>query len=397
MSSARPSVLFIIDAALARVAFNYFRSTLPAEAGGWDRLGLNILGLRGIDTANAEASQYMPDRPWSTVAQDVDPDAYDIIVFSPLYAPNVVNDLHMQINFDDWPHVWMDWIARRRRAGTRVLLEVDDYAHGWPELHARYLNERFTGKDIDKLVRTHERYMRGVDGLICSTAFTARQYRRFNRRTYTCLNLVECDEWVLPREWEDDRVRIGFYANTADGLCMLPEWLPAVERVMERHEDVDFMVLGVPELLRPLRRRFGDRCIARETTNDYAAYKEALAEIDIALAPVPHLDVYRGKTDQRWLHASALGIPTVADPWTYLQVIDGETGLLASDVDEAETQIERLAVDAELRERIGRQAQQDVKRRRDMSVGVADWQRAFRRVMNPPPMIGGGQILRARV
>lgn len=394
--STGPSVLFVTDAALSRVAFNYFRSVLPSDAGGWDRLSLNILGIRGIDRANAAAGPYMSTRPPSTVGPDTDPDAYDIVVFTPLYAPNVVNELHMTINFDDWPYVWMDWIDRRRAAGTRVLLEVDDYAHGWPELHERYPDPRFTNEGIAKLVRTHETYMRSVDGLICSTAFTARQYRRFNRRTFTCLNLVECDEWRLPRgEWDDDRVRIGFYANQTDGRCMLPEWLPAVERVMERHDHVDFMAIGNPELLGGLTRRFGDRCDGRSMISGYADYKAALSEIDIALAPVPHLDVYRGKTDQRWLHASALGIPTVADPWAYLQVVDDETGLLASDVDQAERQIDRLVVDAKLRERIGRQAQEYVRRHRDMSVGVADWRRAFRRVMKPSPVIGGGQRINA--
>ena len=54
-----------------------------------------------------------------------------------------------------------------------------------------------------------------------------------------------------------------------------------------------------------------------------------MSTFDVALAPSGNNNLFRGKSDLRWLEASALGIPVVGDPAVYPEIEDGITGSAA--------------------------------------------------------------------
>ena len=68
---------------------------------------------------------------------------------------------------------------------------------------------------------------------------------------------------------------------------------------------------------------------------------------DISFAPSAENNQFRGKSDLRWLEASALGIPLVAHPDVYPEIEDGVTGVHARTPDEVEAALLRLVDDAE--------------------------------------------------
>jgi glycosyltransferase involved in cell wall biosynthesis len=102
---------------------------------------------------------------------------------------------------------------------------------------------------------------------------------------------------------------------------------------------------------------------------------------DVAFAPSAENNQFRGKSDLRWLEASALGIPLVAHPEVYPEIEDGVTGLHARGLDEVEAALLRLVDDAALRERIGRQAHEDVAEHRRIEVAAQAWAAVLREVV----------------
>ena len=62
---------------------------------------------------------------------------------------------------------------------------------------------------------------------------------------------------------------------------------------------------------------------------------------DIAIAPSSENNLFRGKSDLRWLEASALGVPLVAHPETYPEIEDGVTGVHARTPGEVEAALLR--------------------------------------------------------
>jgi glycosyltransferase involved in cell wall biosynthesis len=106
-------------------------------------------------------------------------------------------------------------------------------------------------------------------------------------------------------------------------------------------------------------------------------YPAAMANFDIALAPATNSAFFRGKSDLRWLEASAIGIPTVADPAVYPLIEDGVTGLHAATPAQAREAIRTLVDDPDLRARIGTAARDHVREHRSSAAVAGQWTEAF--------------------
>jgi glycosyltransferase involved in cell wall biosynthesis len=94
---------------------------------------------------------------------------------------------------------------------------------------------------------------------------------------------------------------------------------------------------------------------------------------DVAIAPSAENNLFRGKSDLRWLEASAAGIPLVAHPDVYPEIEDGVTGVHARTPAEVEEALIALIEDRELRERIGAQARAHVTEHRRVQVTAERW------------------------
>jgi glycosyltransferase involved in cell wall biosynthesis len=93
----------------------------------------------------------------------------------------------------------------------------------------------------------------------------------------------------------------------------------------------------------------------------------------VAIAPSAENNLFRGKSDLRWLEASALKLPLVAHPDVYPEIEDGVTGVHARTPAEVEAALLRLIDDAAMRERIGTAAYAHVAEHRRADVTAEDW------------------------
>ena len=98
---------------------------------------------------------------------------------------------------------------------------------------------------------------------------------------------------------------------------------------------------------------FGPERAVAYPTAKIEVYPASMTLFDVAIAPSAENNQFRGKSDLRWLEASAVGIPLVAHPEVYPDIEDGVTGVHASTPAEVEAALLRLIDDADERERIG--------------------------------------------
>jgi glycosyltransferase involved in cell wall biosynthesis len=108
-----------------------------------------------------------------------------------------------------------------------------------------------------------------------------------------------------------------------------------------------------------------------------------MALYDIALAPAGDSSFYRGKSDLRWLEASALGQPIIADPVVYPDIEHGVTGFHASTPEEMGAILRELVADAPLRRRVGEAAKAYVTEHRSAHVSARQWASVLREVVAP--------------
>jgi hypothetical protein len=109
-------------------------------------------------------------------------------------------------------------------------------------------------------------------------------------------------------------------------------------------------------------------------------YPAAMSIFDLAFDPLGKAEWRRGRSQLRWLEASAWRIPFVGDPRVYPRIEHGETGFHATDPASMGQAILRLVDDPELRATVGMRARQLVEERYSMQAVIPQWREALEKV-----------------
>jgi glycosyltransferase involved in cell wall biosynthesis len=268
---------------------------------------------------------------------------------------------------------WLHQIRELQARGVAVLFEIDDYLQSVRKIDSHELRGA-----IDKqMVREAELTMRVVDGVICSTPYLARRYRAFNERLWVCPNGLDLKRYAYERAARE-HVTVG-WAGGVGHVASMQRWLPAVANVLRARPDVRFSTVG-SAFADELAEEFGpERCRSLPFA-PLEMYPASMSTFDIALAPSGNNNLFRGKSDLRWLEASALGIPVIGDPEVYAELEDGVTGVAASTAEEAEQAILALVDDAGRRRALGAAAQAYVTEHRRIEVVAERWADVLREV-----------------
>jgi glycosyltransferase involved in cell wall biosynthesis len=269
---------------------------------------------------------------------------------------------------------WLKLMRRLQAAGVVVLYEIDDDVHAVGK-HAGHLYRAHYSKAA---LRDMELNMRAADGLIVSTEFLAQRYRSLNGNVWVCRNGLDLGRYNVTPPRGGETVTIGWAGGTGHRGAMIP-WVNAVGRVMAARENVRFMTVGEP-FAGLIERQFGPERAVSLPFIELDSYPNAMANFDIALAPAGATNFYRAKSDLRWLEASALSVPTIADPVVYDEIEDGVTGFHATTAEEAEQLLGRLVDDAAERARVGAAAREHLLAHRTMSTMAGRWQTALAEV-----------------
>jgi glycosyltransferase involved in cell wall biosynthesis len=331
-----PRTLFV---GIGKTGVAWYRCALPAMYLDCDWLGAvgeppNLQFVTGL-TETASATGVLFD--------------YDVVV---LQQPST--------------EAWLTAIREMQERGVTVLFDIDDYVHGVRKLTDHVSSKAF---GLDKL-HGYDQCMRACDGVICSTQWLAERYRHFNPRVWVCRNGLDLGRYNLTRPRRPG-VAIG-WSGASGHLKAATPWLVEVARVMDVRPETRFISVG-ERFANSFVKRFGP---ARSMTVGFApldSYPAAMTMFDIAIAPAGKTHFFLGKSDLRWLEASALGIPVIADPRVYPEIEHGVTGFHAANPTEFHNVLLELVDDAELRERVGAAAREYVREHRDMRVMAAQW------------------------
>ncbi len=156
-------------------------------------------------------------------------------------------------------------------------------------------------------------------------------------------------------------IRIGYFSGSITHNSDIEMILPVLKTIMQRHKNVELYFVGemdVPDEL----KQFKDRIVAKAFV-PWEELPELIASVDINIAPLENNIFNEAKSENKWVEAALVKIPTVASKMGAFEkmIEDGKTGLLCETLEDWENNLDKLIRDKNYRVKIAANALDFVK------------------------------------
>jgi len=280
----------------------------------------------------------------------------------------------IQRDFPAYEDAYEKVMVEARAHGKPVVYELDDLLFQLPDVHP----------DLSRYARTRFPIMRAVleaDAVMAPTPTLCEYLRDFNPNTWLHPNYLVDASWTLraptePRNGTAERPVVVGYMGGHSHSPDLAMVAPVLGRLLEKYKQgigLRFWGVAPPAELSvwPNVEAIYPGLVDYEEFATYFGRQEC----DIFIAPLLDSMFNRCKSPLKFLEYSTLGVPGVYSripPYEGV-VKHAENGFLASTEHEWETLLSRLIEDAELRSRVGEQAQLTVRRDWLLSEHGQEW------------------------
>jgi glycosyltransferase involved in cell wall biosynthesis len=283
---------------------------------------------------------------------------------------------------------WFEIMKAIRKVGKAIVIDHDDDVFNLSPLNPYYkyigVNEvklegsdeylwhdgmtTVDGKkvmfDIEKNMRTRDMLRiccNKADAISVTTDILAETFSNHNKNTVVLPNLIDLNLFKpLPLK-KTDRVRImwqGGHSHYGD-IYLIKD---VFRRIIEKYDNVDFVIFG--QYFKGVFKEIPPERIKHEPWVQHVAYPYRLPALncDIGIAPLEDNQFNKNKSCIKYLEYGAVGMPTVASNVSpYKEVIqDGQNGFLANNDDEWVDKVGRLIEDVELRDKMAKEAYNEI-------------------------------------
>lgn len=274
-----------------------------------------------------------------------------------------------------------------KKINKRIIFDIDDlvidtkYTDPIPYLDTMSENERY---DYDNGVNLMKETLILCDAAITTTEVLANELRNYVERVYVNRN-VASEEMLSRSEVENFKrdklpylpdnevkflqkkckkiyekrleerktknfVRIGYFSGSITHNDDFELVKPALINVMRKRENVRLLLMGEIDVPKDLNE-FRDR-IEFMPFCDWKRLPHAIASCDINIAPLVDSLFNRAKSENKWVEASLIKVPTIAsNVGAFADMIkNGETGILCSNRDDWEESLIELIDNRETRD-----------------------------------------------
>lgn len=261
------------------------------------------------------------------------------------------------------------FIELAKKYNKHVLFDMDDLL----------IDESYT-KTIDHIKTLSQKeqdiYYEGIelmqktlklcDGAITTTEAMAEELKKFVPEVYINRNLasermVQLSEEAYKTKQESETVKetvdIGYFSGSITHNQDFEMILPAIVKIMNTYNNVRLFLVGEITLPKELEE-VKERVIFNKFV-DWEKLPELISAVDINIAPIVDTLFNRAKSENKWVEAALVRVPTVAsNVGAFAKMIkDGDTGVLCENtVDDWYYALEKLVVDSDYRKTIAQNA-----------------------------------------
>lgn len=260
------------------------------------------------------------------------------------------------------------FLEEAKKHQVSVLCDMDDYIFDFDKIKdLPFLQEqREEYKDFESYCQALRQTMELADRFLVSTNHMKLAVEQSfpGKAVFVNRNAASSKMLVLSAKAKQKKIPMatdkkfvlgyfsGSHTHNRDFLLIAP----VVAEFMSRHREVQFQLVGCLELPKEFEA-FSERII-RYDFMDWQQLPECMAKVDVNLMPLEDSFFHRCKSENKWLEAGLVGVPTVGsyNPELADATSQGENVLLCKDAKEWENALERLYEDRELGRRLGENA-----------------------------------------
>ncbi len=256
------------------------------------------------------------------------------------------------------------FIQKAKEQNKTVLYDIDDLmidlSYTKTIAHLQTMSEKERSL-YEQGVEGNKKTLQMCDGAITTTKRLAEELKKYVPYVYINRNVASeemlcLSEKAFKNRKKEGTVRIGYFSGNITHNEDLEYILPVLIKTMEAHQDLELLLMGIVDCPKELAR-FSGRVMCEKFT-DYRKLPEKLAEVDINLAPLLPTVFNEAKSENKWVEAALVKVPTIASKvGAFAQMIqDGINGVLCSDLEDWARGLDRLVSDGAWRGKIGSQA-----------------------------------------
>ena len=277
-----------------------------------------------------------------------------------------------------------------RSQGKKIVMDNDDTYKGFDTSKLGKLADKF-----GEVERAIDIFGKQADLITCSTEYLANEYRKLNPNVRVLPNCVDTFDWPDEDEIqknEGDKVRIGFVGSVGIHTD-IQDFIPVLDELKKRN-DVQFVVFALPadtkdshdvhNYYKPELDFWFSYGVEWQPFVGMDNYIETLNSLKLDMLLIPRSDDYfnRCKSNLKFLEASMLGIPVVAQGFTtgdspYQDPEDSKHMKIVTDNSKWLEEVIPLIDNKELRREQGRKAREYVLDRYDIKKNIHLWTEAY--------------------
>lgn len=148
----------------------------------------------------------------------------------------------------------------------------------------------------------------------------------------------------------DGKVILGYFSGSITHNDDFAFLIPIIDNIMKKNSNVFLKVVGILDLPEELEKHKAR--IIVEPFMDWKKLPSVIASVDINLVPLEDNIFNEAKSENKWLEAALVKVPTIASNVGAFKeiIIHGQDGILCDDIEDWALQLNKLIIDEKLRD-----------------------------------------------
>jgi len=255
-------------------------------------------------------------------------------------------------------------VGRLKKRGKKVYYDIDDFIFSYNEIKDLAFLSGEEYKDFDKYSDDIWKGMSLCDGFITSTNNMKLAIQKefpqkpiVINRNVASIEMASLSISARSNAMKaTDKVTLGYFSGSKTHDADFEIISNVVIKLMDKYDNLHLMIggcLNLPDAF----EEYIDRVILSGFV-DWRELPALIASVDINLMPLEDTFFHSCKSENKWLEAALVSVPTVCSINDELEPIikNGVTGFLCHDEDEWETVLSKLIEEPNLREQVGKAA-----------------------------------------